>query len=94
MPRTSTTTTSLSPRVSSPATAARAPLRGALTTEEAAEWLGTSRTTVWRLMGRGELRSIRVSARCRRILISELERYVAERAAAAAVPEAAGEGER
>lgn len=54
-------------------------VRLALSPTEAAKALSVSRITIWRLIERGELKTFHVSARCRRIPVSEIERYIAER---------------
>lgn len=46
------------------------------TPEQAAELLGVGRTTVYKLINAGELRSVTIG-RCRRIGAAELERFVA-----------------
>jgi excisionase family DNA binding protein len=51
-----------------------------LTAAEAAAHLGVGRTTVYRLMGNGELTSIKID-RCRRIPIVSISAYVNERLA-------------
>lgn len=56
--------------------------RGAFRPREAAEWLGCSRDTVDRLIGRGELRSFKVGE-ARFISADELARFITEREAAA-----------
>jgi excisionase family DNA binding protein len=53
--------------------------RLALSPTEAANALGVSRITIWRMIERGELKTFHVSARCRRIPVTEIERYIAER---------------
>lgn len=49
-----------------------------LTIPEAAEALGVSRATLYRLLASGRLRATRIGRRCTRVAISELERFVAE----------------
>lgn len=51
-----------------------APYAKNLTVVEAAERLGVSRTTIYRLLGDGELKSMKVR-RSRRIPVDAIERY-------------------
>lgn len=66
------TTTSANPNPSTPAPAPRV----MLTAEQAAEALGIGRTTLFALLKRGEINSVRIG-RLRRIPQSELDAYAA-----------------
>lgn len=55
-----------------------------LTIKKASELLGISRTSLYGLIRAGLIRTVRVSKRTVRITRRELERFVAEREAAAA----------
>ena len=57
-------------------------MRRAVSINEACEALGVSRTTMWRLLTAGELGSFHVGRR-RLIAVDELDRFIAERQAAA-----------
>ncbi len=46
-----------------------------VTVEQAAEILGVGRTTVYELLGDGEIRAVQIR-RCRRIAMAELHAYV------------------
>lgn len=54
-----------------------------LSPRDAARILGTSRMTVYRMVGRGELRLVRITTRRVGIRRSELERFIASREVAA-----------
>ncbi|MBE0610073.1 MAG: helix-turn-helix domain-containing protein [Dehalococcoidia bacterium] len=56
--------------------------RGALRPNEAAQWLSCSRDTIDRLCATGELKSFKIGM-ARFVAVSELERFIAERQAAA-----------
>jgi excisionase family DNA binding protein len=48
----------------------------ALKLREVAEILGICERTVWRLIERGELRSVTLSGRARRVFDSDLDQYI------------------
>lgn len=50
-----------------------------VTVEQAAEILSVSRDTVFRMLRRNELRSVRISEKLRRIPMSALQDYIAAR---------------
>ena len=54
------------------------PVRLLLTVPEAAEALGVSRSVVYELMDRGDLRNIKIG-RSRRVLVTSLEEFIARR---------------
>ncbi len=47
-----------------------------LTIEEAAHWLGIGRTLAYKLASEGTLPTIRLSSRCVRVPLPELEEFV------------------
>jgi excisionase family DNA binding protein len=66
-----------------------------LTLEEAAQCLAVGRTTIYELVGRGELQTVTIG-RCRRVPVSSLRSFVDQlvsRAAPAATAEAAPQAE-
>jgi excisionase family DNA binding protein len=71
-----------SSRMGSAAPMARAPARGLLRVDEAADWLGLSKRKTYELVSRGELPSVHIG-RSRRIALSALESFVARLAAVA-----------
>ncbi len=52
---------------------------GLLKVPQVAKMLGVSEVTVWRLVGRGELDSLIVGARSRRVRPDEVEAYIKRR---------------
>ncbi len=49
-----------------------------LTVKQAANYLACSERTIWSLIGSGQLQSVRLSSKMRRIMLCDLDAYIAK----------------